>query len=130
MSALNYKDLVVWQKSMDLAVEIYKIVGKLPKQETYALSDQMRRASVSVPSNIAEGQERGSDKDFIRFLYIALGSKSELETQLHLAIRIGMLKEEDISTALQLSVEIGKMLNSLISKIAAKSGNRQLATGN
>jgi four helix bundle protein len=121
MSALSYKDLIVWQKAMDLAVIIYDLVKKLPKQEMYALSDQMRRSVVSIPSNIAEGRERGSDKDFTRFLYIALGSKSELETQLHIALRVNLLKEEDAAEALKLLNEIGRMLNALIAKFALKS---------
>ena len=118
MSAASYKDLIVWQKAMDLAVIIYELVKKLPKQETYALSDQMRRAAVSIPSNIAEGRERSSDKDFIRFLYMAWGSKSELETQLHIAMRVDFLREEDTAEALRLLDEISKMLNVLIKKLA------------
>jgi four helix bundle protein len=123
----NYKDLIVWQKAMDLTVMIYELVKKLPKSETYALSDQMRRAGVSVPSNIAEGQERNSDKDFVRFLLIAQGSKSELETQLLIGQKVGYFTEFDISPILQLSNEIGRMLNALISK---KSGHWPLESGN
>jgi len=124
MSAFNYKDLKVWQKSMDLTVLIYELAKKLPKQEAYVLSDQMRRAAVSIPSNIAEGQERGSSKDFARFLHIALGSKAELETQLHLSVRTGLLMERDVAEALQLSTEIGKMLNTLIVRNAAIAGTQ------
>ena len=78
----KYEDLIVWQKAMDLVAEVYRIVKALPGEELYALSDQMRRAAVSIPSNIAEGQERNTTKDFINHLYIAKGSKGELETQL------------------------------------------------
>jgi four helix bundle protein len=88
MALQSYKDFTVWQKAMDLTVEIYKLVKLLPKEETYALSDQMRRAVVSIPSNIAEGQSRNSDKEFANFLGIARGSNSELETQLQICIRL------------------------------------------
>ena len=82
MRIRNYKNLLVWQKAMDLVVEIYNITKLLPKEETYCISDQLRRSAVSVPSNIAEGQSRNSVKEFIQFLAIARGSLAELETQL------------------------------------------------
>ena len=116
----NYKDLLIWQKAMDLTVIIYELVKKLPKSETYALSDQMRRAAVSIPSNIAEGQERNSDKEFIRFLLIALGSRSELETHLQIGCRVGYLTESDIKVPMQLSNEIGRMINTLVSNKSTK----------
>ena len=118
MSTASYKDLIVWQKAMDLAVIIYSLAEKLPKQEAYVLSDQIRRAAVSIPSNIAEGRERSSNKDFIRFLHMARGSKSELETQLHIAMKVNLLKERDTVEALELLNEIGKMLHALIAKIS------------
>ena len=82
MPIRNYKDLIVWQKAMDLSVEIYRLVKKLPKEELYCLSDQMRRSAISIPSNIAEGKSRTSQKEFSYFLSIAQGSRSELETQI------------------------------------------------
>jgi len=114
----KYNDLIVWQKSMDLVVEVYKISGLLPNAEIYALSDQMKRAAVSIPSNIAEGQERSTTKDFVKFLYIAKGSKAELETQLSLCVRLEFLTQIQIEVALKLLGEIGKMLNSLIQKLS------------
>ena len=93
----GYKDLIVWQKSMDLVDEIYRLVKFLPKEETYALSDQMRRAAVSVPSNIAEGYERKSPKEFANFLSIARASRAELETQIcicHTIIKLTHLAPE------------------------------------
>lgn len=113
----DYKDFIVWQKAMDLVVEVYRLTKILPKYETYGLSDQMRRAAVSIPSNIAEGQGRNSTSEFIRFLNIARGSYSELDTQLQICIRLGYANETDIESALNLSKEIGKMLNSLIKKL-------------
>jgi len=118
MSLQSYQELVVWQKAMDLTVEIYKIVKKLPKEEIYTLSAQMRKAAISIPSNIAEGQERNSTKQFINFLSIARGSKAELETQLQVCLKVGYLIETDITEASLLLNEIGKMLNALIKKLA------------
>ena len=117
MRARDYKDFIVWQKAIDLSVEVYRLVKLLPKIETYALSDQMRRAVVSIPSNIAEGQGRNSTKEFVHFLGIARGSQKELETQLYLCMRFEYFTEEEISTAMNLCEEIGKMLNALIIKL-------------
>ena len=117
MHLQSYKDFQVWQRAMDLTVEIYKLVKLLPKEETYALSDQMRRAVVSIPSNIAEGQGRNSTKEFINFLTISRGSQNELETQLQICIRLNYITEKDAENALNLCEEIGKMLNSLIKKL-------------
>ena len=88
----HYKELTVWQKAMDLVVEVYCLVRKLPKEELYALSDQIRRAVVSIPSNIAEGQQRNSKNDFKHFLTIARGSNAEVETQLLICVRLTYLK--------------------------------------
>lgn len=113
MKSSDYRQLKVWQKAIDLAIEIYRLVKFLPKEETYALSDQMRRAAVSIPSNIAEGQGRNSDKEFINFLSIARGSLWELETQLELCSRIGYIGASQASKAYSLIIEISKMLNAL-----------------
>ena len=117
MVASSYQDLIVWQKAMELTTEIYRLVKKLPKEELFSLSDQMRRAAVSIPSNIAEGQDRNSSKEFVNFLSIARGSKAELETQLQICVKVGYLADTDISEAAQLLKEIGKMLSALISKL-------------
>jgi len=86
--AKTHKDLIVWQKEMDLVEELYRLTEAMPKSETYGLTSQIRRAAVSVPSNIAEGAARNHDKEFVQFLYVALGSAAELETQLLLAERM------------------------------------------
>ena len=109
----DYKDLIVWQRSMELAEEVYRLVKKLPKEELFALSDQIRRAVISIPSNIAEGYERNSTKEYIHFLSIAKGSKAELETQLLLCTKIHYLNNSDIEKSISLIQEIGKMINSL-----------------
>lgn len=117
MHLKSYKDFKVWQKAMDLTVEIYKLVKLLPKEETYALSDQMRRSVVSIPSNIAEGQGRNTTKEFVFFLGVARGSQTELETQLQICINLNYLTEKNAENALNLCEEVGKMLNTLIKKL-------------
>ena len=119
----SYKDFVVWQKSMDLTVEIYRLVKFLPREETYALSDQMRRSAVSIPSNIAEGQGRNPTKDFVKFLAIARGSQTELETQLQICLRLNYLSAEQTEVALGLCQEISTMLNVLIKKLRLTCDN-------
>jgi four helix bundle protein len=119
MDARHYRELVVWQKAMDLVEEVYKLVKWLPKEELHALSDQMRRAAVSIPSNIAEGQARNSTKEFIQFLPIAQGSKAELQTQILLCERLNYLTREQIKPALVLTEEVGKMAYALKQKLLA-----------
>ena len=117
MEKSSYRGLIVWQKSMDLTAIIYRLVKKLPKEELYGLSDQMRRAVVSIATNIAEGHDRKTDKEFAHFLTIARGSKAELETLLLICVKVGYFAEADISEAMSLSAEIGRMLTSLINKL-------------
>ena len=114
----SYKDLIVWQKSMALVKETYVLVKKLPKEELYSLSDQMKRSAISIPSNIAEGYGRKSKNDYTRFLTIARGSKYELDTQLHICVMLDYLTEEQIKTAVHLSNEVGKMINTLLKKLS------------
>ena len=113
MKSSDFRELKVWQKAMELTVEIYSIVRLLPREETYALSDQMRRSVVSIPSNIAEGQGRESMKDFIRFLSVARGSLRELSTQLEICERVQYLTPVQTSNAKNMIEEIDKMLNAL-----------------
>ena len=114
----SYKDLDVWKRSIVLVKDVYNLIKLFPKHETYALSDQIRRSAVSIPSNIAEGSGRGGTKEFIQFLYIAVGSLCELETQLIIAKDIGYL--QDIKSIEKDMVIIKKMLNSLITSLKAK----------
>ena len=120
MKTSDYKELQVWQKAMDLVVEIYKISKLLPKEEVYGISDQLRRSAVSIPSNIAEGQSRNSAKEFIQFLSIARGSLAELETQLLICIKVNMLSEDNIADAQNIITEIGKMIKGLMNKLNSK----------
>ena len=117
MEIQDFKDLVVWQKAMDLTAEVYRLTKKLPKDELYGLTNQLRRAAVSIPSNIAEGNARGSQREYVRFLSIARGSKSEVETQLLLCVKLGYLEPSETESALALCTEVGKMLTVMISKL-------------
>ena len=116
----NYQKLEVWKKSMALAERVYSLSRMLPKEETLVLGNQMRRAAVSIPSNIAEGQARGG-REFIRFLKVAKGSRSELETQILLCLRLNYLPSEDAAPALNALAEISKMMASLIKVLESKS---------
>ena len=109
----SYRDLIVWQKAIRLAEKVYRFSARFPKEELYGLTTQIRRCAVSVPSNIAEGRGRGGDKEFVRFLQIALGSLYELQTQLELAKMLGY-GDENVEKLIELTVELEKMLNSLI----------------
>ena len=105
---------------MDLVVVVYRLVKSLPRTEDYALSSQMRRAVVSIPSNIAEGQARNSTKEFANFLSIAKGSNAELETQIELGVRLGYFRPEEVEVPLSLAEEVGRMLTSLITKLTTR----------
>ena len=128
MTVKQYQDLVAWQKAMELVEEVYKITRALPKEEIYGLSSQLRRAAVSVPSNIAEGQSRSS-RDFVHYLSMAHGSLSELETQMLIAARLGYIEADRLSDLTQLTAEVGRLIHGLsrsIEKLA--TGHRPLAT--
>jgi four helix bundle protein len=118
MSSLrSFRDLKVWQKSMDLAEATYKATRAFPGEERFGLVSQMRRAAVSIPSNIAEGQSRNSTGEFTQFLGLAKGSLAELETQVELAKRLQFLNTESHSNLLRAITEIGKMLNGLLTSL-------------
>ena len=113
----SYRDLIVWQKSMSLVTLIYKLVADLPVNEKYGLTPQIKRSAISIPSNIAEGYGRNYRKDYSRFLQIARGSLFENQTQLEIAVNLDFIKANDLEEIKELSVEVEKMLNSLIKKL-------------
>lgn len=115
--SVSYQELKVWQKSMDLVELIYRLVKLLPESEKYSLCDQLRRAAVSVPSNIAEGQQRRSPKEFLSFLSIARGSLAELETQLIICVRLNYITNNQVEKAMDLCHEVGLMLIALMKTI-------------
>jgi len=114
MKVKSYKELIVWQKSMDLVEEIYSATRTFPKEEIYALTNQLRRASVSIASNIAEGQGRQTTADFCRHLSIANGSLYETETQILISQRLKYLPERTAHGLMQLTGEVGRLLNGLV----------------
>ena len=117
---MDHKDLDVWKKSMDLVETIYKLTQTFPDAEKFGLTSQMRRAAVSIPSNIAEGAARKGDKEFMHFLYISIGSLSELETQYLIAIRLGFVTNEDAFG--QQLIEVKKLLIGFKNYIKNKYG--------
>ena len=116
----SYRDLTVWQKSMDLVVRCYQLTSQLPKTEIYGLISQIQRAAVSIPANIAEGKGRNHLGDYIRHLFIANGSLKELETHLMIVGRLAYVKQEELKVVLNECEEIGRMLNSLMEKLSQK----------
>jgi four helix bundle protein len=112
MTVKRYNDLIAWQKAMDLVEQIYMITRSFPKEELYGLTSQLRRAAVSIPSNIAEGHCRNGRREFVHHLSIALGSLGEVETQVIVAQRLGYLA--DSSSTLELASETGRILVGLM----------------
>ena len=110
----DYRDLIVWQRAMDLAAEVHEVSTRLPRHESFGLVPQLRRAAVSIPSNVAEGSGRRTTREFIAFLHIARGSLSELQTQLLLAQRVGYLRETESARPLSLCDEVGRLLNAVV----------------
>ena len=119
----SYKDLDIWKKGVVLVKNIYLITNEFPKSETYVLVDQIRRAAISIPSNIAEGHTRQHKKEFRQFLFVALGSLSELETQLIIAEKLGYLEKEKLNRSLSEMDAIGKMTRGLIKKLQNRTNN-------
>lgn len=113
----SYRDLVVWQKAMTFVADIYRVTQSFPGHEMYGLTSQLRRAAVSVPSNIAEGQGRSSDREFALFISHALGSLMEVETQVLIAQDLGYIEKPRAEQLLQQSAEIGRLANGLLATL-------------
>lgn len=113
----SYKDLIVWQKSMDLVVAVYELTAQYPNSELYNLTSHTKKSAISIPSNIAEGRKRGSRRDYYRFLLIAYGSGAELETQVEIAKRLSFGKSMDFSRVDSLLEEVMRMLNKIIASL-------------
>ncbi|MDR0311703.1 MAG: four helix bundle protein [Acidobacteriota bacterium] len=118
MAAKHYKELIVWQKAMDLVYLVYQATKSFPKDELYGLTSQIRRAAVSVPSNIADGQARKSTAEFRNFLSVARGSMAEVETQLLIALRLNYTQESQLREIMAVHDEVSKMLFALTTKLA------------
>ena len=117
MKVKNYQELIVWQRAMDLVEDVYKASREFPREEIYALTSQIRRAAVSIPSNIAEGQGRRTTADFLRHLSIAYGSLCEVETQILIAQRLRYVAQEKTENVLSRAGEVGRILNGLIASL-------------
>ncbi|MBZ5719569.1 MAG: four helix bundle protein [Acidobacteriia bacterium] len=122
----SYRDLKAWQKSIELVLEVYTCTRTFPRDELYGLANQLRRAAVSVPSNIAEGKGRSSDKEFVLFLHHARGSVCEVETQLTMANRLGYLTQSETDRLVGRASEVAKIVNGLINSL--KPGDSTAAT--
>ncbi len=116
----SYKDLIVWQKSISLVTEIYRITSKFPKSEIYGITNQMRRSAISIPSNIAEGYTRKHKQEYHQFIRIAFGSGAELETQILISKELKMLPEIEFKKSDELLLEIMKMLNKMVASLSSK----------
>lgn len=116
----SYRELKVWQNSVELVTVIYQITASFPKEEMYGLTAQIRRSAISIPSNIAEGAARNSTKEFIRFVDIALGSLAELETQFIIANNLGFVSENSKNESMDSLQDVGKMLNGLKRRLNEK----------
>src|SRR5271169_891932 len=120
MIVKKYQDLIAWQKGIALVAEVYRISSSFPREEIYGLTSQVRRAAVSVPSNIAEGQGRASSGEFIQFLCHARGSLYEVETQVMVANNLGYISAEQAEVLIQRIGELGRILNGLITSVQAR----------
>jgi four helix bundle protein len=119
--AQSFQDLVVWQRAMEMTVSVYRVTKSFPREEIYGLTSQLRRAAVSVASNIAEGRGRITQGEFRQFLGLAQGSSFEVQTQILVAKQLEMGQEKRLDEAQSLSIDVGKMLSSLIASLGAKS---------
>ncbi len=113
----SFKDLIAWKKARQLVLKIYQITSFFPKEETYVLSSQIKRSAISVASNIAEGFSRKTNKDKIQFYYIALGSLTEIQSQLILALDLNLITKTDFQNLESITVELSKLINSLIKSL-------------
>ncbi len=120
MDVKNYRDLKVWQNSLQIVGDVYRLTGTFPKHELYGLASQMQRAAVSIPSNIAEGHERVSTKEFLHHLSIAHGSRAELETQLFVCEQLSYADTEVTAKLVSRLEEVGKMLRAMQKSLKAK----------
>jgi four helix bundle protein len=126
-SITGYRDLDVWRLSMNLVERSYRMTEKFPRSEEFGLRSQIRRAAVSIPSNIAEGQGRSTTGEYVHHLAIAHGSLMELETQMQIAARLGFLPRSDVDVFLESTSEIGRMLNALGARLRARATARNAA---
>jgi four helix bundle protein len=119
----NFKNIIAWKKAMILAKDVYMLTKKFPKEELYGLTAQIRRSVISIPSNIAEGSGRGGEKEFSRFLDIAISSSFEMETQLILAHQLGYISEQELNTISEQASEVQKLIYGFKKTLKAEYNN-------
>ncbi|MDG6347977.1 four helix bundle protein [Luteimonas sp. 8-5] len=129
MSASHFRELDVWQLSMELTRRVYELTARFPREERYGLASQLQRAAVSIPSNIAEGNGRRSTRDYARFVAISCGSVAELQTQLQLASDLGLASEDAVAPILETSEAVGRMLYRLHQSLHARLESRSPVPG-
>ena len=117
----SFRDLQIWRKSMELTVDIYRLTKAFPREESFGLTAQLRRSAISIPSNVAEGHGRMNPREFRRFLLIARGSNSELQTQLELAVALRLADPQSVKNALSLSSDVENMLFALLNRLRNNS---------
>ena len=120
MQVRCYQDLIAWQKAISLVTEVYAVTAQFPRRETYGLTSQLRRASISIPSNIAEGHGRATKGEFLQFLGHARGSLCEVQTQIFIGRKLGYLTQEQQEVVIAQTDEVGRILNGLIASIERK----------
>jgi four helix bundle protein len=113
MPVKDYRELIAWQKAMDLVVAVYRLTSDFPKEEMYGLSIQIKRSAISIPSNIAEGQARNTTRDFLHFLSIAYGSVKELETQVLISERLGYINTKICDSLLKSTIEVARLISGI-----------------
>ena len=121
MPVKDYRELIVWQKAIDLVEMVYRVTGSFPKEELYGLTSQIRRAAVSIPSNVAEGQARNTTSDFLHFLAIARGSLKEVETQVTIARRLGYIDDRKEVELVSLTEEVSRLISGLMNSLKGKT---------
>ncbi len=126
MAVKNYSELIAWQRAMDLVTEVYKATKNAPKEELYGLTSQLRRAAVSIPSNIAEGQGRKSTGEFLHHLSIAHGSLREVETQVLIGERLGYFQQRESQQIMKLTAEVGRLINGLYNSLDRKTNGKRV----
>ena len=120
MSLRSYRDLIVWQRSMELAEEVYRLCTEMPRYEAFGIAGQIRRAGTSIPANIAEGYGREYRADYVKHLSIAQGSLAELETLVMLSVRVGHVQPPLVLRACNLSDEVGRMLTAMLKRLGSR----------
>jgi four helix bundle protein len=123
MPVKDFRELIVWQKAMDLVAHAYRTTAHFPREEIYGLTSQIRRAAVSIPSNIAEGQARNTTRDFLQFLAIAYGSLKELETQILIAERLGYINSESKDVLIASTTEVARLISGLANSLKKRAAS-------